>query len=146
MQIVRISQEMVAPQRIKLLQSIYCLKSQVVLLTNSSAGAVTTFYGMPGLFGAQLQRSPNATLRLAVAEPLDACSAGVARQHGQRTALLAVRGNCSFADKARIAQRAGAELLIVYDTQPGEWTHCIARAFEAHGSLLCSMLRHGSSQ
>ena len=33
--------------------------------------------------------------------------------------MLAVRGNCTFAAKAERAQEAGAKLLIVFDTDPG---------------------------
>lgn len=103
----------------------------MLLRANSSAGVAETFYGMPGLFGTALPGAPTATLRLAVAEPLNACPAGDAQklsvQHGAHTALIAVRGNCSFADKARTAQQAGAELLIVYNSQPGELVQCTHR-------------------
>jgi hypothetical protein len=93
---------------------------QVVLHANASDGVAQTFYGLPGLFGALLPRTPNTTLRLAVAQPETACGAARApAQHGLHTALLAMRGNCSFADKAAHAQAAGAKLLIVYDVQPG---------------------------
>lgn len=93
---------------------------QVVLRANASDGAAQTFYGLPGLFGAVLPRTPNTTLRLAVAQPETGCGPALApAQHGPHTALLAMRGNCSFADKAAHAQAAGATLLIVYDVQPG---------------------------
>ena len=93
---------------------------QVVLRANASDGAAQTFYGLPGLFGAVLPRTPNTTLRLAVAQPETGCGSALApAQHGPHTALLAMRGNCSFADKAAHAQAAGAQLLIVYDVQPG---------------------------
>ena len=93
---------------------------QVVLRANATEGGVQTFYGLPGLFGAPLPRTPNVTLQLVVAQPDTACGSAMAlTQHGPHTALLARRGNCSFADKAAHAQAAGAALLIVYDVQPG---------------------------
>lgn len=97
---------------------------QVILRANSSSGDAHTFYGLPGLFGAPLPRTPNTTLHLTVAQPEDACAPAVAAadvQHQRHTAVLAVRGNCSFAEKAQHAQAVGAALLIVYDVQPGRW-------------------------
>jgi signal peptide peptidase-like 2B len=93
---------------------------QVVLRANASDGTIQTFYGLPGLFGAPLPRTPDTTLHLVAAQPETACGAAMtAVQRGPHTALLARRGNCSFADKAAHAQAAGAALLIVYDVQPG---------------------------
>lgn len=92
----------------------------MVLRANSSNGVVHEFYGLPGLFGAPLPRTPNTTLQLVAAEPEQACGpAAAAMQQGRHKAMLAVRGNCSFAEKAAHAQAAGAALLIVYDVQPG---------------------------
>ena len=114
------------------------LGMQVVLRANASDGAAQTFYGLPGLFGAVLPRTPNTTLRLAVAQPETGCGTAPApAQHGPHTALLAMRGSCSFADKAAHAQAAGATLLIVYDVQPGApIASCISLAVPAAGACL----------
>ncbi len=127
--------------------------------TNSTAGDAHTFYGLPGLFGAPLPATPNVTLRLAVADPPNACTKvsdaalGNTRHGGLGTALLAVRGNCSFADKARKAQAAGAALLVVYDSQPGAdcdlaermltFLSIMIEELPARAACLCLQQHHG---
>jgi hypothetical protein len=124
------------------------LDVQVVLRANASDGIAQTFYGLPGLFGALLPRTPNTTLRLAVAQPETACGLAPApAQHGPHTALLAMRGNCSFADKAAHAQAAGATLLVVYDVQPGApmdrapaWLHQLQERMAPDTACRCSRM------
>ena len=70
----------------------------------------------PALFGGNFSDKA-LTLHLAVAQPSDACSPPTKQQRSQWSgrALLAERGNCSFIDKARIAQEGNASLLIIYN-------------------------------
>ncbi len=55
----------------------------------------------------------------------------IARDCGVGALLLAERGNCSFVRKARNAQRAGAQGVVVFNSQPGA---CVSMGAAAAGN------------
>ena len=78
---------------------------------------VETFRVVQAQFGGKLASLYGRRLRLAAADPPDACSAladGAARA-AAGAVLVAARGACAFAAKAGTAQAAGAAALVVYD-------------------------------
>ncbi|KXZ43021.1 hypothetical protein GPECTOR_106g115 [Gonium pectorale] len=89
--------------------------------------ASMVLYGVLADVGANLSQ-PLFGAPIAVAEPVDACGSIAASAPG--SALLVRRGNCSFADKARACQAAGAAAMLLYDDQPG----CITMGFEPNAS------------
>ena len=85
----------------------------------------SSFDFLTSTFGARLPLSP---MTLLVADPIDACGPITVRvptevdgEHstGEKIALYVQRGGCRFETKALSVQSAGAELMIVADTQDG---------------------------
>lgn len=85
----------------------------------SNDGSTQVYNAAPSLLGSLPSAKPTRTYGLQLSEPLDACASMRKQKHPARNAVLAVRGNCTFAAKAKHAQEAGAELLVVFDTDPG---------------------------
>ena len=92
---------------------------QVLISGTDSAGAVHTYNAAPSLLGTMPPAKSSRSYRLQLAEPLNACAPIRSQKDSSWTAIVALRGNCTYAAKARHAQRAGG-LLIVYDTNPGQ--------------------------
>ncbi|KAG2441965.1 hypothetical protein HYH02_009759 [Chlamydomonas schloesseri] len=67
---------------------------------------------------------------LVVAEPADACG-GQLRTSAAGAAVLVVRGNCTFTDKAAAVQASGGAAMLLYDSQPGG---CITMGFEPNAT------------
>lgn len=68
---------------------------------------------------------PGPPLPLALAEPPDACHVGGGPRKWAGQAVLAARGGCSFAEKARVAQAGNATLLVIYNDTPGALPHLV---------------------
>lgn len=77
----------------------------------------TDLVGLSGRFGSQVTADAEdaATSSLALSNPLNSCSNVSSQLTGH--AALAVRGNCTFAQKARVVQSAGATALIVINDE-----------------------------
>ena len=67
------------------------------------------------MFGGPLPVGSGQPLRLGLAEPAHGCNASADPARWTHHAVLAQRGTCSFADKARAAQAGNATLLILYN-------------------------------
>ncbi|GIL78347.1 hypothetical protein Vretifemale_7712, partial [Volvox reticuliferus] len=80
-------------------------------------------HGVLAGIGSNLSQ-PIRDLHITAAEPLTACGAVAPVAAG--TALLVIRGNCTFTEKALAVQAAGAAAMLLYDNEPG----CITMAFE----------------
>ena len=78
---------------------------------------VESFRVVQAQFGGKLASLYGRRLRLAAADPPDACSslADGAAKAAAGAVLVAARGACAFAAKAGTAQAAGAAALVVYD-------------------------------
>jgi hypothetical protein len=88
-------------------------------LSRARAGSSARADYLRAAFGAPL---PQGRLRIALAEPFDACGAALRSGGGgplAGAAVLVGRGGCGFADKARAVARAGAALLLVANNEPG---------------------------
>jgi hypothetical protein len=81
---------------------------QVRVAFNTSDGPVA-LQAFPALFGGALAADGGPPLRLGLADPAHGCNAS------SDQAVLARRGACSFAEKARAAQAGNATLLILYN-------------------------------
>jgi len=81
---------------------------------NSSTGPVA-LQAFPALFGGTLPGGGGPPLRLGLADPAHGCNASADPEQWTGHAVLARRGACSFADKARAAQAGNASLLILYN-------------------------------
>ncbi|KAG2440711.1 hypothetical protein HXX76_003568 [Chlamydomonas incerta] len=86
-------------------------------------------FGVLGGFGSNLSE-PLASLPLVAAIPADACgeleTASVAG-----AAVVVVRGNCTFTDKAAAVQAAGGVAMLLYDSQAGG---CVTMGFEPNAT------------
>ncbi|EFJ46292.1 hypothetical protein VOLCADRAFT_93422 [Volvox carteri f. nagariensis] len=89
----------------------------------SNPQAEVVNYGVLAGVGSNLSQAITG-LRLVVAEPLTAC--GVVAPVAAGSAMLVIRGNCTFTEKARAVQAAGAAAMLLYDNEPG----CVTMAFE----------------
>ena len=87
---------------------------QVRVAFNTSDGPVD-MQAFPALFGGALPVGDGPLLRLGIAEPAHGCNASSDPARWAHQAVLARRGACSFADKARAAQAGNATLLILYN-------------------------------
>ncbi|GIL57826.1 hypothetical protein Vafri_13059 [Volvox africanus] len=75
---------------------------------------------------------PIRDLHIIDAEPLTAC--GPVAPVAADTALLVIRGNCTFTEKALAVQAAGAAAMLLYDNAPG----CITMAFDPNTTTAVS--------
>ncbi|KAG2496822.1 hypothetical protein HYH03_005228 [Edaphochlamys debaryana] len=91
----------------------------------SSADANVVSYGALAGFGSNLSQ-PLEGLQIAVAKPLLACDE---LEPAPGKALLVLRGNCTFTDKARAVQAAGAAAMLLYDSEPNG---CVTIGYEAN--------------
>ena len=92
--------------------------AQVRIAFISSSGPQTV-PAFPALYGGLLPDSASTPLKLALADPPQACNiTGDPRKWAGR-AVLAVRGGCSFTQKARVAQAGNATLLVLYNDASG---------------------------
>lgn len=104
---------------------------QVRVAFNTSDGPVAE-QAFPALFGGALPLDGGRPLRLGLAEPAHGCNASADPARWTHHAVLARRGDCSFADKARAAQAGNATLLILYNNDDtGSATSMLCR------SVLC---------
>lgn len=95
--------------------------SQVLISAAGVGGTQHVYNAAPSRLGRLPSHKPK-TYRLELLDPLDACIPPTAHRTRSGAAFMAVRGNCTFSAKAAHAQAAGAELLIVFDTSPGEFS------------------------
>jgi hypothetical protein len=87
---------------------------QVRVAFNTSDGPVA-LQAFPALFGGALAADGGPPLRLGLADPAHGCNASSDPARWTHQAVLARRGACSFAEKARAAQAGNATLLILYN-------------------------------
>ncbi|GFR51742.1 hypothetical protein Agub_g14188, partial [Astrephomene gubernaculifera] len=103
---------------------------EVKLLSTSGnpKAPIIVKYGALAGFGSNLSQ-PLTSIPVNLAEPLDACGP-IALPTAAGTALLVIRGNCSFTEKARVVQSAGAAAMLLYDNEPG----CVAMGAEPNAT------------
>jgi ER degradation enhancer, mannosidase alpha-like 3 len=96
--------------------------------------ALKQYMGGPAQFGYDLRHNPGLYGRLALAEPIEACTP-LLLPSGESLLdkfVVAKRGNCMFVEKARLVERAGAAGLIVIDNSD-ESTHTNSALFSMSG-------------
>lgn len=93
---------------------------QAVFFKKGGAGGIELLLAGPSHFSKELTDNESIQRKVILAEPFRLCSSlKTPKENVQDRILVVERGDCTFIEKARRGQKAGAAAIIVVDNVPG---------------------------